>query len=286
VNFSVIQRPARAHAHRAWTDPFVATALLILIITILAGALPDLLAPLDPIRIQTDAILQPPGGRYVLGTDELGRDLLSRIIFGARASLAVAAVAVVVALGIGMPLGLLSGYYVNSPFDVIVGRIVDALLAFPVFVIALAITAVMGAGLWSAIAGIGIANIPTFARVARGQTLNEAGSEYVLAARAVGAGGFRLITRHITPNILAPLIVQSSLTTAVAVLTEASLSYLGLGIQPPQASWGAMLRAGVGYLESAPWVALMPGLAIFLLTVAFNVLGDRLQIRLDPRLRR
>lgn len=263
--------------------PASVVALGFLALVVLIAIRPELFAPRSPITGSVDALLRPPGSGYLIGSDELGRDLLSRMIFGARPSLTVASVAVLIAFGVGAPLGLFSGYYANTLLDNIISRIIDTLLAFPVFVVALGISAVNGPGLSSAVVGIGIASLPSFARVARGQTLNERGSEYVLSARAVGVPEARLIFRHIAPNIMPPLIVLASLSAATAVLIEASLSYLGLGIQPPQPSWGAMLRAGVGYLESAPWVALTPGIAIFFLTLALNIVGDGLQRSLNPR---
>jgi peptide/nickel transport system permease protein len=219
-----------------------------------------------------------------MGTDDLGRDVLSRIIYGARASLIAGVVATGIALLIGTALGIVSGYALG-PTDTVISRVMDALLAFPGLILALAITAALGPSLVNAMIAIGIVGVPRFARLARAQVLSVRGNEYVEAVRALGASNTRILLRHIAPNILTPVIIQTSLSVAFAILTEASLSFLGLGVQPPTPSWGFMLNQGRDYIAQAPWLAVFPGIAIFLVVMAFNLLGDAIRDALDPRLR-
>ena len=255
---------------------------LILLLLVLATFAP-LIAPFDPIE-QPARRLQPPSNAYLLGTDEFGRDIVSRLIFGARVSLQVGVISVGLALLAGGILGLVSGYFLGS-VDMLVQRVVDIMLAFPSVILIIALAGVLGPSLLTAMVAIGIVYAPNFARIARGSTLAVAQDQYVEAARALGADAPRIIGRHILPNIAAPLIVQTTLAFSTAILAEAALSFLGLGTQPPDPSWGTMLGAGRRYMELAPGVAIYPGLAIMLSGLGFNLLGDAMRDALDPRLR-
>jgi peptide/nickel transport system permease protein len=254
----------------------------IIAIVVLTGVLAPYLAPYDPARQDFLDILQGPSRKHLLGTDDLGRDILSRVIHGARISLQVGVVAVGLALAAGVVLGLLSGY-VGGAVDNWLMRLMDALLAFPIVVLALAIAAMLGPSLSNIVLAIGVVGVPTYARLVRGQVLSVQEWEFVQAARGIGSSDRRILFVHILPNITAPIIVQASLHIATAILTEAGLSFLGLGVHPP--SWGAMLNVGRGYLEIAPWMAIAPGAAIFLTVLGFNFVGDGLRDALDPRLK-
>jgi len=238
----------------------------------------------SPIKPDFFNTLKPPDHAHVMGTDDLGRDVLSRVIFGTRTSLLAGVISVGIAVLIGLPVGLVSGFYRGRLDDVLM-RVTDAMLSFPFLVLALAITAALGTGLGKAMIAIGIVFTPQFIRLARGQVLSEREQNYVEAARGLGAGDTRIIRRHILPNILSPVFVQASLATAAAITAEAALSFLGLGTQPPTPSWGSMLNIAQAYLGSAPWMALWPGLAIFITVLAINLTGDGLREALDPRLR-
>jgi peptide/nickel transport system permease protein len=257
-----------------------AVVLVLVGVAVLAPAL----APYDPTEQALDRMLQPPGRTHWLGTDDLGRDILSRLLHGARVSVGVGVVAVGLSLIIGVSLGLVAGYR-GGWIDEVLMRVMDGLLAFPALVLALAITAALGPNLRNAMLAIGIVGIPGFARLVRGQVLSLRAQEFVEAARAAGLGDGRIVLRHIVPGTLAPIIVHASLRVAFAVLAEAGLSFLGLGTQPPTPSWGAMLNNGREYLEMAPWLAIGPGAAIFVTTLGFNFLGDGLRDAADPRLR-
>ena len=240
------------------------------------------LAPYDPIKTDFRAIRKAPSAAHPLGTDEVGRDVLSRVIWGARASLLAGVIPVAMALTLSIPLGLLSGY-AGGWIDGLIMRVTDAMLAIPFLIVAIALAAFLGPSLTNAMIAIGIAALPTFLRLARGTVLALTTEEYVEAARALGCSHVRIAARHIFPNMVPPLLIQSSLTVAAAVIAEASLSFLGLGQQPPAPSWGSMLNAAQRYLAQAPWIALYPGLVIFSLVMALNVLGDGLRDALDPR---
>ena len=256
--------------------PLPLGGFIILAVFTLAAIGAPLLAPSDPLKVELPSMLRPPSADHLLGTDDLGRDTLSRILYGGRVSLEVALISVSISLGFGLVIGLVTGYR-RGWIDTFLMRVMDAILAFPSLVLALAIAAVLGAKLINAIIAIGIVYIPQFARLARGQVLAVTELEYVKAARALGASNRRIILVHILPNITTPLVVQITLSVGYAILAEASLSFLGVGIQPPQPAWGTMLRTGYPYLEAAPWLAIAPGGAIFLVVMACNFVGDWVQ---------
>ena len=259
-------------------------SLAIIVVAVLLAFLSPWLAPYDPTRADLNVVLHAPDLAHPMGTDDLGRDLVSRIMLGSRASLSAGVVSTGIALFIGTALGLLSGYFVGL-LDLAVMRAMDALLAFPGLVLALAITAALGPSLTNAMIAIGIVGIPHFARLARGQVLTLRDLDYVISARSIGAGDRQILINHIVPNMLTPIVVQASLSVAFAILTEASLSFLGLGVQPPTPSWGFMLNQGRDYIGQAPWLAVFPGISIFAVVMAFNLLGDAIRDALDPRLR-
>lgn len=242
------------------------------------------IAPDNPIRTNFENLLKPPTSGHLMGTDDLGRDIFSRVIYGTRTSLLAGVISVGIAVAIGLPLGLLSGFFRGRLDDVLM-RLTDAMLSFPFLILALALAAALGAGLDRAMIAIGIVFTPGFIRLSRAQVLSEREQNYVEAARASGAGDGRIIWRHILPNIVSPVLVQASLSTAAAITAEAALSFLGLGTQPPTPSWGSMLNFAQSYLSTAPWMALWPGLAIFITVLSINLTGDGLREALDPRLR-
>jgi peptide/nickel transport system permease protein len=242
-----------------------------------------LLSPFDP-TAQPAKRLLPPGGRHFLGTDEFGRDVFSRIVHGARISLQVGIVSVGIALALGGTLGLVSGYCLGI-VDALTGRLVDLMFAFPSVILIIALSGVLGASLTTAMVAIGVVYSPIFARIVRAPTLVVVQQPYVEGARALGAGIARVVGRYVVPNIAAPVIVQATLSFSTAILSEATLSFLGLGTQPPHPSWGTMLSAGRRFIELAPWVTVYPGLAIALTVLGLNLVGDALRDALDPRLR-
>jgi peptide/nickel transport system permease protein len=242
------------------------------------------IAPQDPIAASWAAIRKAPSAQYWLGTDEIGRDVLSRVIWGTRASLLAGVVSVSISLLIGVPLGMAAGF-LGGAVDAVISRVTDAFLACPFLILAIALAAFLGPSLTNAMIAIGVSAAPIFVRLARGQVLSVKVEDYVEAARAVGNSQLRIALRHILPNITAPLIVQATLAIAAAVIAEASLSFLGLGQQPPAPSWGSMLNTAKNYIDNSPWMAISPGVAIFLLVLSFNLLGDGLRDALDPRQR-
>ena len=256
-------------------------AVVVLFFVLVAVAAP-LIAPYEPVATSWSAVRKPPSLEHWFGTDEIGRDVLSRVIFGARASLLAGVVSVCISLACGLPIGLVSGY-VGGFLDGLLMRITDALLACPFLILAIALAAFLGPSLTNAMIAIGISATPAFIRLTRAQVLNAKVEEYVEAARAVGNPHRRIVLRHILPNILAPIMVQATLAIAAAIIAEASLSFLGLGQQPPAPSWGSMLNTAKNFLDQAPWMAMWPGAAIFSLVLAFNLFGDGLRDALDPR---
>jgi len=240
------------------------------------------IAPYDPLATSWSAVRKAPTAAHWFGTDEIGRDVLSRVVWGARASLLAGLVSVGISLAIGVPVGLLAGY-VGGWVDMLISRITDAMLACPFLVLAIALAAFLGPSLTNAMIAIGIAATPAFVRLSRAQVLAVKVEDYIEAARAVGNSDWRIALRHVFPNIVAPVIVQATLAIAAAVIAEASLSFLGLGQQPPAPSWGSMLNTAKNYVENAPWMAVWPGASIFLLVLSFNLLGDGLRDALDPR---
>jgi peptide/nickel transport system permease protein len=264
---------------------FATLGIVVVALVVFLALFADFLAPLDPVKPDLNRSLEPPGAAHLLGTDDLGRDILSRVIYGARVSLLAGVVSVAIALVAGVGLGVISGYR-GGWVDNAIMRLMDALLSFPAIVLALAIAAAIGAGLTNVMIAIGIVNTPTFARLARGQTLAVRELDFVGAARVLGAWDLRIMRVHLLPNIAAPLIVQTSLSVAFAILAEASLSFLGFGVKPPEPSWGSMVSMGRGYLQQAPWLVFGPGAAIFITVMGFNFVGDALRDALDPRLSR
>ncbi|NRR23443.1 MULTISPECIES: ABC transporter permease [unclassified Brevibacillus] len=260
-------------------------AVIILGLIVVAIFAP-LIAPFDPNAQDYNKILMSPDGEHLFGTDDLGRDIFSRVVYGARISIQAALISVGIAMLIGVPIGLLSGYYRGFWDEWIVMRSVDAMQAFPFLILALAISAVLGSGFGNAMLAIGIGFAPAFIRITRGQVLSLRNMEYIQAARSVGVKDARIIFRHILPNAMNPIVIQATLAMASGIIAEASLSYLGLGVQPPTPSWGSMLNQAQTLMSVAPYATFYPGIAIFLVVLGFNLLGDGLQQVLDPRARK
>jgi peptide/nickel transport system permease protein len=258
----------------------VGLAVVVLFVTIAVFA--PWLSPYDPLQTSWSAVRKAPTAAHWFGTDEIGRDVLSRVIWGARASLLAGLVSVCISLSLGVPIGLAAGY-AGGGVDALISRITDAMLACPFLILAIALAAFLGPSLSNAMIAIGVSATPIFIRLTRAQVLAVKVEDYVEAARAVGNPHLRIALRHILPNVVAPLIVQATLAIAAAVIAEASLSFLGLGQQPPAPSWGSMLNTAKNYIDNAPWMAVWPGLSIFLLVLSFNLLGDGLRDALDPR---
>jgi peptide/nickel transport system permease protein len=270
--------PWRRLSPRLWIGLVVIGTMIFLALTA------DFLTPYDPNYQDYALFRQPPSLDHPFGTDQVGRDVYSRVIYGTRISLLVGVVAVGIGMTAGVLLGLVAGLY-GGWIDEIIMRVMDAIYAFPALVLALAITAALGTGIINIMIAIGVVYMPSYARLVRGQVLSVREREFVLAARILGAGPLRLMLLHIWPNVTAPIVVQASLNVSTAILTEASLSFLGLGVRPPTPSWGSSLQGGYQYLSSAPWLSIYPGLAIFVAVLAFNLFGDGLRQLLDPRLR-
>jgi peptide/nickel transport system permease protein len=258
----------------------VGLALTILLVVVALTA--QWIAPHDPLRQDLVRALQPPSLRNPLGTDEFGRDILSRILFGARISIQVGVLVVVLSGTIGVVLGVVAGYF-EGWVDQVISRAIEILLAFPALLLTIAAITVLGPSLINALLAIAFANVPRYARIARATVLSQKRREYVEAARTVGAGHLRIMVMHLLPNVLTPIIVLASLGVAGAILTAASLSFLGLGAQPPEPEWGAMLSSGRSYMRRAWWLTFFPGLAIMLTVFGINLFGDGLRDILDPR---
>jgi peptide/nickel transport system permease protein len=261
----------------------LATAgLVVLVLLVVVAVLGEVIAPYGINELDVANRLTGPGTDHWFGTDDLGRDVFSRVVIATRSSLFVGFIAVGIALVIGVPVGLVSGFY-GGAVDSLFMRLMDMLFSFPAILLALAILAVRGPGLGTAMIAIGIVYTPIFARITRASTLSVRQEVYVRAARSIGASDRRILRRHVLPNIAGPIIVQTSLSLAFAILSEAALSVLGLGVQPPEPAWGRMLADARGYIEDAPWVGVFPGLAILVTVMAFNFVGDGLRDALDPR---
>jgi peptide/nickel transport system permease protein len=258
----------------------VGLAIVVLFIVLAAGA--PLISPYDPLATNWATVRKAPSAAHLFGTDEIGRDVLARIIWGTRASLLAGLLSVLLAMAIGVPLGLISGY-VGGVVDGTVMRVIDAMLAIPALILAIALAAFLGPSLSNAMIAIGISQMPIFVRMTRGQVLSVKHEDYIEAARAVGNPHLRIMLRHIFPNIVPPILVQATLAAAMAIIAEASLSFLGLGQQPPSPSWGSMLNTAKNFMSQAPWMAIWPGLAIFTLVLSLNLFGDGLRDALDPR---
>jgi peptide/nickel transport system permease protein/oligopeptide transport system permease protein len=251
---------------------------------ILATVVAPLALPYDPDGVDFDKVLQRPSSVHVFGTDQLGRDLLTRVVYGARVSFIIGILAVSFSALIGVPIGLLSGYH-GGALDIMAQRVVDLMLAFPGFLLALTLIAVLGVGVTNVVVSVGLATAPVYVRLVRGVALSIRSEVYIEAAHAIGVPEGRIIARHVLPNCLAPVIVQSTLQLGAAILTAAGLGFLGLGVKPPTPEWGTMLGEGQTYLFSSWYIATFPGLAIFLTVMAFNLLGDGLRDALDPRMK-
>ncbi|WP_370282814.1 ABC transporter permease [Pseudooceanicola sp.] len=255
--------------------------VIVLFFVLLAVLAPILPIP-DPTATDWGAVRKAPSLAHPMGTDEIGRDVMSRLIWGARASLMAGVLSVAIALGIGVPLGIAAGYF-GGWTDSVISRCTEALLAAPFLILAIALAAFLGPSLGNAMIAIGLSATPIFIRLTRGQVISVAAEDYVESANAIGLPTMKILSRYIFPNVLPPVLVQATLTVATAIIAEASLSFLGLGQQPPAPSWGSMLNTAKNFLNQAPWMALWPGIAIFLVVLGFNLLGDGLRDALDPR---
>lgn len=261
-----------------------AAGLLMAALFLLIAIAPALFTRVDPYAVTVADQVQPPSAAHVLGTDGVGRDVYSRVVWGSRNSLGVAIASVGLALLVGGALGLVAGYH-GGAADQLLGRVMDVLFSFPAMLLAVVIAGILGPGLDNAILALAIVFTPVFFRVVRASALAERERDYVQAARAVGMSHPRIMVRHVLPNVLAPVIVQASVQLCYAIILEAALSYLGLGTQPPHPSWGTILNEGRGFLQRGPWISIFPGVAIFLAVLSFNLVGDGLRDILDPRLR-
>ncbi|WP_404454943.1 ABC transporter permease [Virgibacillus necropolis] len=268
---------------RLWQNKLSVAGGIFMLILIIMAIFAGLLAPSDPAAQNYSAVLQGPSAAHWFGTDNLGRDILSRVIYGAQVSLKAGLISVGIALIIGLPIGLFSGYYRGLWDEFFIMRFTDAMLAFPPLVLALTLAAVLGAGLENAMIAIGLVFTPNYIRLMRGEVLARRESEYVEAAKSSGIKDWRIMLFHILPNSMGPILVMATLNIAGAIIAEASLSFLGLGTQPPTPSWGAMLAEGQGYLTEAPWLVFFPGLFIFLAVMSINLFGDGLRDMLDPK---
>ena len=279
---AVGESPARRAIRRFLRHRLAVFGLVVIILFVLAATFAPLLAPADPLQTSWSAIRKPPSAAHWLGTDENGRDVLSRMLYGARASLLAGVLSVLVAVLIGVPIGVIAGL-AGGWTDTIIARIADAMLSVPFLILAIALAAFLGPALENAMLAIAITASPVFVRLARGMAMEARATDWVEAARALGNPPWRLGLVHVLPNIIPPLLVQATLSIAEAIIAEASLSFLGLGQQPPAPSWGSMLNSAQRFLTQAPWLSIVPGLAIFFVVLAFNLVGDGLRDALDPR---
>ena len=282
VMAKAMQSPARLAVRRFFRRPAAVGGLVIISLFIIVALLAPWVAPFDPTQTSWTLIRKAPSWAHWMGTDENGRDVLSRVIWGARASLLAGVISVTIASGVGVPVGLMAGF-AGGKIDMVIGRLVDAMLASPFLILAIALAAFLGPSLQNAMIAIGITATPIFVRVSRAATMDAATNDYVEAARALGNSPWRVAVRHVLPNIVPPVMVQATLAIAGAIIAEASLSFLGLGQQPPAPSWGSMLNSAQRFLTQAPWLAIFPGAAIFLAVFSFNLIGDGLRDALDPR---
>jgi peptide/nickel transport system permease protein len=276
------ERPWRRTMRRLAKRRAALVGLIVVAFFIALSILAPIVSPYDPLATNWAMVRKPPSMLHLFGTDEIGHDILARIIWGSRASLMAGIVSVSLALAIGVPIGLLTGY-LGGIVDATVMRLIDAMLAIPFLILAIALAAFLGPNLTNAMIAIGVSQMPVFVRLTRGQVLSVKHEEYVEAAYAVGNSARRIVLRHILPNIIPPLLVQATLATAAAIIAEASLSFLGLGQQPPDPSWGSMLNSAKNFMSQAPWMAIWPGLAISSLVMSLNLFGDGLRDALDPR---
>ena len=277
-----LESPARRALRRLFRHKGAVVGLIVIATFTVLAVFAPLIVLYDPIATNWTAVRKPPSALHWFGTDDLGRDIFARVIYGARASLTAGAISVGIALGIGVPFGLLSGYR-GGFIDALISRITDAMLACPFLILAIALAAFLGPSLGNAMIAIGVSRMPVFVRLTRGQVMSVKVEDYVEAARAMGNPRWRIALFHILPNIMPALLVQATLSIAAAIIAEAALSFLGLGQQPPAPSWGSMLNAAQRFLTNAPWMALWPGFAIFLVVLSFNLVGDGLRDALDPR---
>ena len=281
--------PVRSRGQRRWLrplvrNPLVLSGLVLVVFFLIVAVGADFLAPADPIAMNAAKALDGPSLATPFGTDRFGRDVLSRAIYGARASLTVGIGSIMIAAIVGTCVGLAAGYF-GGVVDNILGRVMDVFFTFPSLILAIAISAALGLGIQNALLAIAITYWPAFGRVVRGATLAEGAKDYVEAARVVGASDLRVVRSHVLPNVLSPIIVQFTVAISQAIIIESSLSYLGLGTQPPTPSWGTMINEGRTFLNTAAWISVFPGLAIMGAVLAFNLLGDGLRDILDPRSR-
>jgi peptide/nickel transport system permease protein len=278
------ETPSRSALRRLFRRKSALLGLAVIMVFVLVALAAPLVAPYDPTAQSWTAVRKAPSLAHWFGTDDVGRDILSRVIYGARASLLAGVVSVAIAVGIGVPLGVIAGY-LGGFTDMLLSRLTDAMLACPFLILAIAFAAFLGPSLGNAMIAIGITTTPVFVRLTRGQVMAVKVEDYVEAARAVGNPHWRIALIHILPNIAPALIVQATLAIAAAIIAEAALSFLGLGQQPPAPSWGSMLNSAQRFLVNEPWMAVWPGIAIFLTVLSFNLLGDGLRDAFDPRQR-
>jgi len=277
-----VESPMRRALRRLKRRKGAVVGLVVIALFVILAVFAPLIAPYDPAAQSWTAVRKAPTAAHWFGTDDVGRDVLARIIFGARASLLAGVISVAIALTVGVPVGLAAGY-VGGWFDALISRITDAMLAVPFLILAIALAAFLGPSLSNAMIAIGVTTTPIFVRLTRGQVMAVKVEDYVEAARAIGNPRWRIALFHILPNIMPALLVQATLSIAAAIIAEAALSFLGLGQQPPAPSWGSMLNSAQRFLTNAPWMAVWPGIAIFITVLSFNLVGDGLRDALDPK---